>query len=104
MASPAHSIVSAVRRGRPPVPSLDGRLCLVTGAASGIGRATALAAARAGAQLVLTDVNAGALDQVAGELGDAAVVHRALDVTDFDGVRAFAEETHAEHGSLDVVA
>src|SRR4051794_17441030 len=89
---------------RPPVPSLDGRLCLVTGAASGIGRATALAASRAGARLVLTDVNAGALDAAAGELGDAAVAHRAIDVADFDAVRAFAEKTHSEHGSLDVVA
>jgi NAD(P)-dependent dehydrogenase (short-subunit alcohol dehydrogenase family) len=92
-----------VRARRPPVPSLDGRLCLVTGAASGIGRATALAAGRAGARLVLTDVNAGALDAVADELGGAAVAHRAFDVTDFDAVRAFAEETHATHGSMDVV-
>jgi NAD(P)-dependent dehydrogenase (short-subunit alcohol dehydrogenase family) len=86
-----------------PVPSVDGRLFLVTGAASGIGRATALAAARAGARLVLTDVNTNALDAVAGELGGAAVA-RALDITDFDAVRAFAQETHAAHGSLDVVA
>jgi NAD(P)-dependent dehydrogenase (short-subunit alcohol dehydrogenase family) len=89
---------------RPPVPSLADKLCLITGAASGIGRATALAASRAGARLVLTDINAGALDAVAGELGDAAVAHRALDVTDFEAVRGFAEETHREHGSLDVVA
>jgi NAD(P)-dependent dehydrogenase (short-subunit alcohol dehydrogenase family) len=88
---------------KPPVPSLDGRLCLVTGAASGIGRATALAAGRAGARLVLTDVNTSELEAVAGELGDAAVAHRALDITDFDAVRGFAEETHAAHGSLDVV-
>jgi NAD(P)-dependent dehydrogenase (short-subunit alcohol dehydrogenase family) len=87
-----------------PVPSVDGRLFLVTGAASGIGRATALAAARAGARLVLTDVNTNALDAVACELGGAAVAHRALDITDFDAVRAFAQETHAAHGSLDVVA
>jgi NAD(P)-dependent dehydrogenase (short-subunit alcohol dehydrogenase family) len=103
MASPMTPL-SALRRGRPSVPSLDGRLCLITGAAGGIGRATALAAARAGARLVLTDVNAGALDAVARDLGDAAVAHRALDVTDIDAVRAFAEDTHAEHGSLDVVA
>ena len=89
---------------RPPVPSLNGRLCLITGAAGGIGRATALAAARAGARLVLTDVNGDALDAAAAELGDAAVAHRALDVTDFAAVQAFAQDVHAEHGSLDVVA
>ena len=37
--------------------TLDGKKCLVTGAASGIGRATAVAAAGRGAELVLTDVN-----------------------------------------------
>ena len=93
-----------LRGGRPPVPSLDGRLCLVTGAASGIGRATALAAGRAGARVVLTDVNGDGLDRVAGELDGAAVAHRALDVTDIDAVRAFANEVHAAHGSMDVVA
>src|SRR3954454_15888018 len=94
---------SALRRLRPPVPSLDGRLCLVTGAASGIGRATARAAARQGARVVLTDVRAEDLDAVANELGAAAVAHRALDITDVDAVRALAEEVHAAHGPLDVV-
>jgi NAD(P)-dependent dehydrogenase (short-subunit alcohol dehydrogenase family) len=98
------SFVSALRRERPPVPSLDGRLCLITGAASGIGRATALAARRAGARLVVTDVNASGLDAVARELGDAVVAHRTLDITDFETVRTFAEEIHGAHGSVDVVA
>jgi NAD(P)-dependent dehydrogenase (short-subunit alcohol dehydrogenase family) len=89
---------------RAPVPSLDGRLCLVTGAASGIGRATALAASRAGARLVLTDVNQQGLDVAAAELGDAAVAHRALDLTDHGAVREFADEVHSAHGSLDVAA
>jgi NAD(P)-dependent dehydrogenase (short-subunit alcohol dehydrogenase family) len=84
------------------VPSLDGRLCLITGAASGIGRATARAAARAGARVVLTDVRAEGLDAVADELGAAAVTHRALDITDFDAVRGLADEVHRAHGPLDV--
>jgi NAD(P)-dependent dehydrogenase (short-subunit alcohol dehydrogenase family) len=74
-----------------PVPSLDGRLCLVTGAASGIGRATAQAAARRGARLVLTDVNP--LDEVAAELGNAVSLHRALDIADPDAVRQLADDT-----------
>ena len=77
---------------------------LVTGAASGIGRATAIAAARAGARLVLTDLNQDGLDSLAAELGHAAVAHRALDIADFEAVKRFADETHAAHGSLDVVA
>jgi len=91
------------RRRPPPVPSLDGRLCLITGAASGIGRATAIEAGRRGARLVLTDVQDGPLAQVAADIGDAVVLHRALDITDVDAVRALAEDVHAEHGSADVV-
>jgi|tagenome__1003787_1003787.scaffolds.fasta_scaffold20982916_3 NAD(P)-dependent dehydrogenase (short-subunit alcohol dehydrogenase family) len=88
---------------KPPVPSLAGRLCVITGAASGIGRATARRAAREGARLVLTDVRAEDLDAVAQELGDAVVAYRALDITDVDAVRAFADDVHAAHGSADVV-
>ena len=47
----------------PPVPTLRGRRVLITGAASGIGLATALAAARDGAELVLTDLHADKLDE-----------------------------------------
>jgi NAD(P)-dependent dehydrogenase (short-subunit alcohol dehydrogenase family) len=93
-----------VLRGRPPVPSLEGRLCLVTGAAGGIGRATALAAGRAGARLVLTDVDEDGLAAVARELGDAATAaHAALDIAEFEAVRAFAGDVHGAHGSVDVV-
>nr|WP_272476670.1 SDR family oxidoreductase [Baekduia alba] len=86
------------------MPSLDGRLCVVTGAASGIGRATAQAIAAAGGRLVLTDLRADALAAAAAGLGDAVVLQRALDIADVDAVGALAETTHAAHGSVDVVA
>ncbi|WP_378734039.1 SDR family oxidoreductase [Nocardia brasiliensis] len=79
---------------------------LITGAASGIGRATAQAAGAAGAKLVLTDIDAAGLDEtVAGIRRDGGVVlaAAAFDITDYDAVTAFATEVHAEHGSLDVV-
>jgi NAD(P)-dependent dehydrogenase (short-subunit alcohol dehydrogenase family) len=85
---------------RPPVPSLENRLCLITGAASGIGLATARAAAQQRARLVLTDVSP--LDDVAAELGDSVVLSRSLDITDIDAVRQLAADTHAAHGSVDV--
>jgi NAD(P)-dependent dehydrogenase (short-subunit alcohol dehydrogenase family) len=88
---------------RPPVPSLEGRLCLITGAASGIGRATALAAAARGARLAITDVNAALLDEVAAELGTAVAAKSAFDIADIDAVRAFADQVHAEAGTADVV-
>ena len=73
----------------------------MTGAASGIGRATALAAASRGARLAITDVSP--LDGVAAELGDALAASRAFDISDFDAVRSFADEVHAQHGPVDVV-
>jgi NAD(P)-dependent dehydrogenase (short-subunit alcohol dehydrogenase family) len=89
-----------------PINSLKDKKCLVTGAASGIGRATALAAAREGAELFLTDVNAAALDTLAQEIragGGRVGLSRALDIADFTAVQEFADAIHAAHGSLDVL-
>lgn len=92
------------RRGR--VKDLNGRRCLITGAASGIGRATAFAAARRGAELYLTDIQAEALNETAAEIGAGGgkVAHvEALDLTDHDAVVAMAQTIHDAHGSMDVV-
>ena len=84
---------------------LRGKRCLITGAASGIGRATAVAAAGKGAVLLLTDIQAEALEAVVGEIlaagGDVAYA-KAADVTDREAIVAMAAEVHAEHGSVDV--
>jgi len=80
--------------------------CLITGAASGIGRATALAAAARGAQLLLTDINGAGLQETAEAVTAAGgrVLHTAVaDVADHEAVVALAAEVHAEHGSVDVV-
>jgi len=85
---------------------LRGKRCLITGAASGIGRATALAAAARGADLVLTDIQAEALDATVAEVrgaGGTVLFAKALDITDHDAVRAMAAEVHGAHGSVDVV-
>lgn len=94
------------RMSRAPVPSLTDRLVFLTGAASGIGRATALAAAREGAVLLLTDVDemgllgtVEAVVEAGGEVAYAAPV----DVSDHDAVRAMAAAITEEHGALDVV-
>jgi NAD(P)-dependent dehydrogenase (short-subunit alcohol dehydrogenase family) len=89
-----------------PVPDLAGRRCFITGAASGIGRATAIAAARKGADLYLTDVAAEGLERVAAEIaaaGGRVSWHRAADVSNRDAVVAMADEIHAAHGGMDVV-
>jgi NAD(P)-dependent dehydrogenase (short-subunit alcohol dehydrogenase family) len=88
------------------VRDLRGRRCLITGAASGIGRATAIAAAREGAHVALTDLDAAGLQATAETIAatGGTVVHtEALDLTDLDAVRAFADAVHAAGGSLDVV-
>lgn len=86
--------------------TLNGKRCFVTGAASGIGRATALAAARQGADLYLTDIQDEALERTVAEIGRGGgrVSHsRVLDIRDHAAVQALAAEIHADHGSMDVV-
>ena len=85
---------------------VTGKACLVTGAAGGIGRATALAAAARGGRVVLTDVQPEPLERTAADIRAAGgtVLHsEALDLTDLDAVGRFAAAVHREHGSLDVV-
>lgn len=89
-----------------PVTTLAGKKCFITGAASGIGRAVALAAAAEGAELFLTDINAAPLEAVVADIrgrGGKVGGFRALDVSDFEAVQAFARDIHAGHGSMDVV-
>ncbi len=81
-----------------------GKTVVVTGAASGIGLATARAFAEAGAQVVLTDVNAAAGEAAAADLksiGDVRFMQ--LDVTDGASAEALAKRIEAECGRLDVV-
>ena len=83
-----------------------GKRCFLTGAASGIGRATALRLARDGAELFLTDRDAAGLEQTAADvraLGGTVAEYRALDISDYDAVAAFAADIHSRHPAMDVV-
>jgi NAD(P)-dependent dehydrogenase (short-subunit alcohol dehydrogenase family) len=83
-----------------------GKRCLITGAASGIGRATALRLAAQRAQLFLTDRDADGLQLTVADaraLGGQVPEHRVLDIADYDQVAAFAADIHAAHPSMDVV-
>ncbi|MBS0618862.1 MAG: SDR family oxidoreductase [Spirochaetes bacterium] len=87
------------------IKNLHGKKCLVTGAASGIGKATALKAAREGAELFITDINEASLKAVADEctrLG-VKVTAKALDISSYDAVKSWAMEIHSQHTSLDVL-
>jgi NAD(P)-dependent dehydrogenase (short-subunit alcohol dehydrogenase family) len=84
----------------------EGKRCFVTGAASGIGRATALRLAAQGAELYLTDRDSDGLARTVADaraLGAQVPEHRALDVSNYDAVAAFATAIHANHPSMDVV-
>ncbi|MFF7991226.1 SDR family oxidoreductase [Kitasatospora xanthocidica] len=83
----------------------DGRLVVVTGGGSGIGRATALAFAEEGARVVVCDLDlaaAGRTAELASLIGPAAHAYQ-VDVSDGAAVDAFAQTVAAEHGVPDVV-
>lgn len=81
------------------------RIAVVTGAASGIGRASALALAKAGADLVLADLNDARLEEVRGEIAGigrrALVVH--TDVSRLADVEALFEQAVARMGRVDIL-
>jgi NAD(P)-dependent dehydrogenase (short-subunit alcohol dehydrogenase family) len=79
---------------------LDGKVVLITGAASGIGRATALEAHREGARLLLSDVDADGGEALRGEIGGEAIFST-CDVTDEDAVEALVAQAVDELGALD---
>lgn len=82
--------------------SLQSKVVLITGAARGIGAETARALAARGAQLVLTDVDADALDAVAAGIGDRAVAVVA-DVCDLAAMEAAVARGVEAFGGIDVV-
>ncbi|HSS24172.1 MAG TPA: SDR family oxidoreductase [Mycobacterium sp.] len=80
-------------------------LVSVTGAGSGIGRETAFAFAREGAEVVVSDIDEAAVKETAAQIASWGGVAHAyvLDVSDVDAVEAFAERVSAEHGVPDIV-
>jgi len=75
---------------------------IVTGAGSGIGKATALAFGRAGARVIVADINAGNADRVAAEIGANAMAFT-VDVGDEQQCRAMVAATIEKFGRLDVL-
>lgn len=85
--------------------NLMGRVAVVTGAGSGIGRGIAIALARRGCHLALADINEAGLEQTAVEakaFGVRVSDHR-LDVASREMVQKFPRQVNASHGRIDLL-
>jgi 3-oxoacyl-[acyl-carrier protein] reductase len=85
--------------------SVEGKVALITGAGSGMGRATAFLFADEGAKVAAVDQNRGPVDKVAAEITGAANTARAwtCDVSDRAAVERLVAEVVGELGGLDIL-
>lgn len=81
---------------------LKDKVCVVTGGAAGIGKATALKFAQEGAKVVICDMNEEAGQALAAELGNDASFFK-VNVTDRQAVQAWIDDVTAKYGRIDVL-
>lgn len=82
---------------------LKNRVVIVTGAASGIGKAVALAYAKEGAYLALADINLEGLKKVKKEITSTEVYVEKVDVTNADSCKKFVKNVAKKFGRIDVL-
>lgn len=85
--------------------SIAGRVAIVTGAASGMGRATAILFASEGAKVAVTDLDQAACDAVAAEIrvnGGTANAY-ALDVSNHDAIKSVVANVASDFGGIDIL-
>jgi NADP-dependent 3-hydroxy acid dehydrogenase YdfG len=81
----------------------DNRVFLITGASSGIGAASARAAAAAGFRVALAARSQDALEELVGEIGENQAIALACDVTDYESQQQMVAKTLDRFGSIDAV-
>ena len=85
--------------------SIEGKVALITGSGSGMGRATAFVFAEAGAKVVVSDVNEKQIDEVANEITSSkgTCLKQVLDVTNQENINVVVSNTIKEFGQLDIL-
>ena len=85
--------------------SVAGKVALITGAGSGMGRATAFVFAEAGAKVVVSDINEKQIAEVAKEIdsSEGACLKQVLDVTNQENINEAVTNVIKEFGQLDIL-
>ena len=85
--------------------SVEGKVALITGAGSGMGKATAYVFAEAGAKVVVSDINEKQIDEVAKEIGssEGTCFKQVLDVTNQENINEGITNVIKEFGQLDIL-
>ncbi|MEM6580540.1 MAG: SDR family NAD(P)-dependent oxidoreductase [Pseudomonadota bacterium] len=85
--------------------NFNGKVAVITGGASGVGRSLAFALGARGARIVVGDVDAAAMETVTGEFAEAGIeaLVQHCDVTDLDSLSALANAADEKMGGMDLV-
>jgi NAD(P)-dependent dehydrogenase (short-subunit alcohol dehydrogenase family) len=102
-ATPRNPPIAALRRAAASRRDMEGKVVLITGAGSGIGRAAAGLFAAAGARVGLTDIDKEALAETAGQLPDGAAVSAAGGITDRATIDELTTAAVARFGRVDAL-
>ena len=80
--------------------SLSGKIILVTGASSGIGKATAIECSRLGARLIMVGRNKERLEETYSQLEGEGHIAKVLDLTDTEALEVFVKELPEINGCV----
>jgi NAD(P)-dependent dehydrogenase (short-subunit alcohol dehydrogenase family) len=83
----------------------EGKVAIITGAGSGIGKGLAEELARRGSHVVISDINSERIEKVAGGIvqSDGKVTAATLDVSDYEATKRMIDDTVATHGRIDYI-